>query len=444
MQTKAIFISLLTLGLTILFILPVAAGGWATITLDEIPENVHAGERITIGFTVRQHGINPVADLSPKIVAMHTETKETISVDAISQGEVGHYSVKLNFPQAGTWNWIIQAFTMEQSMPPLVVLPALADGSTSRLSLSLQIWIAGLSIATALAAFVLLISKRGRWATLLLVAALLIIGVGFSQTTIQPSKPVAETAPQPDPIEQGEALFLAKGCITCHIHTSLSSKYKVVSGISGPAGSAPDLTNYAADPTFLRSWLSDPAAVRPDTSMPNLDLSSEEIEALITFLVREPSPSKNTAGGTSKQDCPVTQPPKKTFAPPAPYPERTPADDIFWYGTDELWTSLPTDGTWWGLPYHTHEDGSGHYVQKVVWWNKGYDWQSEPDPEFFLEARRLDGPAPTYESSEATNMYHPDYGSAILTGVEVPTLGCWEFTGSYLGHEMSFVVWVEE
>jgi cytochrome c1 len=190
--------------------------------------------------------------------------------------------------------------------------------------------------------------------------------------------------------------------------------------------------------------LSDPAAVKLVTTMPNPDLSSEEIEALNAFLVNEPSSSKKTAGGTSKQDCPVTQPPKKAFVPPAPYPERTPADDIFWYGTDELWTSLPTDGTWWGLPYQTHKDGSGHYVQKVVWWNKDYDWQSEPDPEFFLKARRLVGPAPTYKSSEATNMYHPDYGSAILTGVEVPTLGCWEFTGSYLGHEMSFVVWVEE
>jgi mono/diheme cytochrome c family protein len=303
MQTKAIFISLLTLGLTILIILPVAAGGWATITLDEIPENVHAGERITIGFTVRQHGINPMADLSPKIVALHTETKETISVDAVSQGDVGHYWVKLNFPQAGTWNWIIQAFTMEQSMPPLVVLPALADGSTSRLSLSPQIWITGLGIVTALVALVLFISNRSSRATLLLVAALLIIGVGFSQTTIQPSKPVAEAAPQLDPIEQGEALFLAKGCITCHPHTSLSSKYKVVNGISGPAGSAPDLTTYAADPTYLRAWLSDPAAVKLDTTMPNPDLSSEEIEALNAFLVNEPSSSKKTAGGTSKQDC---------------------------------------------------------------------------------------------------------------------------------------------
>lgn len=152
---------------------------------------------------------------------------------------------------------------------------------------------------------------------------------------------------------------------------------------------------------------------------------------------------KPIADTAPEESCPVTQPPKTTFIPPAPYPEGTPAEGDFWYGTDELWTSLRADGSWWGLPYHTHEDGSGHYVQKVVWWNKDYDWQSEPKPEFNVKAQRLDGPAPTYQSSEATNLYHPDFGSGILTGVEVPTLGCWEFTAHYKGHELSFVVWVE-
>jgi hypothetical protein len=28
----------------------------------------------------------------------------------------------------------------------------------------------------------------------------------------------------------------------------------------------------------------------------------------------------------------------------------------------------------------------------------------------------------------------------MITGVDVPTLGCWEITGRYRSHELSFVV----
>jgi hypothetical protein len=32
---------------------------------------------------------------------------------------------------------------------------------------------------------------------------------------------------------------------------------------------------------------------------------------------------------------------------------------------------------------------------------------------------------------------------AMLTGVYVPTPGCWEITGDYEGDKLSFVAWVE-
>jgi hypothetical protein len=34
-------------------------------------------------------------------------------------------------------------------------------------------------------------------------------------------------------------------------------------------------------------------------------------------------------------------------------------------------------------------------------------------------------------------------GWAILTGVDVPTVGCWELTGWYRGNTLSFVVSIE-
>ena len=100
-------------------------------------------------------------------------------------------------------------------------------------------------------------------------------------------------------------------------------------------------------------------------------------------------------------------------------------------GDEAAWTMLRADGRWWHLP-HT-EAG---YTQKVFW------WREEPQPELTVTGRRLDGPAPPLRASRATNAFHPSFGSAMLVGVDTPTLGCWEITGRYGGHELSFVVWV--
>jgi cytochrome c2 len=79
-------------------------------------------------------------------------------------------------------------------------------------------------------------------------------------------------------IAYGKALFSAKGCVTCHHHAAIAN-----SG-TGPGGEFPDLTAYRWNADYLRSWLKDPAAVKPNTYMPNLGLKQDEIEALIAFL----------------------------------------------------------------------------------------------------------------------------------------------------------------
>lgn len=96
---------------------------------------------------------------------------------------------------------------------------------------------------------------------------------------------------------------------------------------------------------------------------------------------------------------------------------------------------LDPNGTWYHLPH----DATG-YSQKVFWWRKGYDAVAEPKPLLTVTGRQLDGTA-SLQSSDATNAM-ADFGSAMLAGVDVPTLGCWEITGHYKGHDLSFVVWV--
>jgi cytochrome c2 len=76
----------------------------------------------------------------------------------------------------------------------------------------------------------------------------------------------------------GRALFSAKGCISCHRHGAIA-------GSGAFAGSdVPDLSTYRWNDDYLRAWLKDPSAIRPNTPMPNLELKQDEIEALIAFL----------------------------------------------------------------------------------------------------------------------------------------------------------------
>jgi mono/diheme cytochrome c family protein len=89
--------------------------------------------------------------------------------------------------------------------------------------------------------------------------------------------PAASQAPAESRVARGATLFVNKGCITCHTHGAIGYQ-----GVTINVG--PDLSAYRNDELFLRTWLKDPAALRPNTTMPNLQLSEEEIETLIAFL----------------------------------------------------------------------------------------------------------------------------------------------------------------
>ena len=136
--------------------------------------------------------------------------------------------------------------------------------------------------------------------------------------------------------------------------------------------------------------------------------------------------------------CPVTTAPNPAFVAPAPYPATAP-DSAFWYGREGLWTSLPASGRWSSLPRNA--DG---LRQKVFWWSPGFDGGKEPVPDLRVTGRQLDGNAVLTHQRRATNAHHPDFGGwTILTGIDVPNPGCWEFTGQYRGETLTFVLKVE-
>jgi hypothetical protein len=138
--------------------------------------------------------------------------------------------------------------------------------------------------------------------------------------------------------------------------------------------------------------------------------------------------------------CPVTKPYQRSiFVPPSPYRAKPSAGD-FWFGSDTLWTALPINGTWRGLPHYTPSDPS--FRQKLLFGRQGYDWHTEPQPKLTVTGKRLDSPAPPLLSDQANNGWVRPDQPFIVTGINFPTLGCWEITGHYRDDKLTFVVWV--
>lgn len=141
--------------------------------------------------------------------------------------------------------------------------------------------------------------------------------------------------------------------------------------------------------------------------------------------------SETAARPQAQTACPVTQPPETPFIPPTPWPPQPPDEHRFWFGDNELWTALPRTGNWRQLALG----------DKFWWWSEAFDVAEEPMPALTVTARRLDGAAPAFQVSQATNGYHSSFHWAMLHGVQVGP-GCWEFTGEYKGHQLTFVLWV--
>ena len=169
---------------------------------------------------MRQHGTHVLEDLKPEILATQSDSGRTVEVMA-EEDSAGHYTAELTFPTDGEWEWILAAFGPQQPMPALTVLSA-------------------------------------------------------DETCPDEDEDVVLTAEEL--AEQGANLFAAKGCVVCHQHDrSIVDDYESIN-------MGPELTTYHGDTDFLCRWLDNPVALKADAYMPDLELSGDEIEALIAFL----------------------------------------------------------------------------------------------------------------------------------------------------------------
>lgn len=183
---------------------------------------------------------------------------------------------------------------MDLQMPTLNV--AAADSSVTQpvirsetrfASISPWLIVRVVAFALALVGLVLIFRSRNRMAGILTGLCLLIGITSFIMESAVPqveaqgksaSEAMVESSiPQ---VEVGRQLFIAKGCITCHVNSKVAGNSEYLTIDVG----APNLSNFSASPEILFIRLKDPAAAKSDTKMPNLGLKETEIEALIAFI----------------------------------------------------------------------------------------------------------------------------------------------------------------
>ena len=201
--------------LPVLLAVPLIAayGGWAAITVEDLPDYGVARQPLTLTFTVRQHGVTKLSDLEPRVEASGAGTNAAAA--AVAGKDEGQYVARLVLPQPGEWSITIHS------------------------------------------------------------------GFGNSRVTLEPMQVIEPAAQAPAALavaDRGRRLFVAKGCLTCHVHGDVSG--------SGVVAVGPELTGRRLAPEYLQRFLADPSMIGSANRMPNLNLKQAEIAALIAFLNR--------------------------------------------------------------------------------------------------------------------------------------------------------------
>jgi mono/diheme cytochrome c family protein len=200
--------------LALLTLLMLPLGGWAVITVEDLPDQIAVGQPVTLDFTVRQHGHTLLSNLNPRVTAVAGQDQVSAAVQP--GPSAGRYQASLTLPHAGAWTVTVYS------------------------------------------------------------------GFGNNNVTLLPIPAVnpGRAAPEIAAAERGRRLFVAKGCITCHVHPEVPA--------SGVVTVGPDLTGRRFTGDYLQRFLADPdiATTRGagGFAMPNLNLAPREIAALAAFI----------------------------------------------------------------------------------------------------------------------------------------------------------------
>lgn len=139
-----------------------AVGGWAVVTLDELPTQLTVGNPTAFTFVIRQHGASLMDNVKPSIEAKMGSLVggSAVTVPATKLKEPGRYSAALTVPKTGEWRITINS----------------GWGSSATRLYPIQAVEAGKTVAA-----------------------------------------ISET-------DRGKYLFAAKGCLTCHVNERVEGK----------------------------------------------------------------------------------------------------------------------------------------------------------------------------------------------------------------------------
>jgi mono/diheme cytochrome c family protein len=82
-------------------------GGWAVVTVENVPEYLVVGKPQVLEFWVRQHGVTPMADLKPSIVAR--SGSRVVRSQAWATPTTGVYRASVTVPSAADWELTIES-----------------------------------------------------------------------------------------------------------------------------------------------------------------------------------------------------------------------------------------------------------------------------------------------------------------------------------------------
>jgi hypothetical protein len=103
------------------------AGGWAVITVDELPDSIQAGKPVELSFMVRQHGFTLLDSLRPSISASYGRLDATGTVRPTDQR--GRYRASFTIPSPGEWSITIRS-GFGNSNVTLLPIPVIAHGES--------------------------------------------------------------------------------------------------------------------------------------------------------------------------------------------------------------------------------------------------------------------------------------------------------------------------
>ena len=96
-----------------------ALGGWAVISVENLPESLLAGSAYRLEFTVRQHGEEPLSGLKPNVRLKGSSA----SFAAMPVAQPGRYAATITVPQGERVTLVVESGWGRGRMAELTLMP---------------------------------------------------------------------------------------------------------------------------------------------------------------------------------------------------------------------------------------------------------------------------------------------------------------------------------